>query len=190
MERHRSVLAITLIRLFFQCTVSLVAVNLLAGCVIKSSQLQGLNELLSDEDAPLQPYEWKLSWNQYEKIVYSVDMAPVYVFGNIFGDGITLSNFKLLEVQGLGQFNYLWQFIEKDGYIMAYESGQLRATYQCSEWTSNKESFSEFVGAIQSCVSTDGKVYRNTITFDKSGSINEFTYRLFGENTPLVLKKT
>ena len=169
--------------------IPIVAICFMAGCVIKSSQLQELDYHLNDNEVELKPYKWQLSWNRYEKAVYSVDMNPVYVFGNMFGDSITIRNFNLLEAQGLGQFNYLWQFIEKDGYIMAYDSGQLQATYQCSEWNTSKKPSLDSISVMQRCISTDGKVYRNTIKLDADGSVREIMYNLFGDKTSLILKK-
>lgn len=187
MGRCRSITTANLVFLVLRCA-GIAAACLMAGCVIKSSQLQELNQHLKDREIELKPYEWMLLWDKYQKKVYAVDMDPIYVFGNIYGDGITLQNFNLMEAQGLGQFNYLWQFFEKDGYVMAYESGHLRGTYQCSDWNFSLLS-TDSTGAKQKCVRTDGKVYHNFIKLDPYGSIQEITYDLFGGKSALILKK-
>ena len=134
MKTRKAITMIISVLFLLKCAV-LTMVFFITGCAIKSSQLKEINNRVNEKDTELRPFAWRLMWNQYEKVVYSVDLNPVYLFGNINGDAITIDNFNLQEAQGLGRFNYLWQFIEKDGSLRAYESGQLRETYQCSEWS-------------------------------------------------------
>ncbi|BFM05553.1 hypothetical protein GCM10025791_17620 [Halioxenophilus aromaticivorans] len=161
---------------------------LLEGCVhLKSTQLSGLSALLSEKEDPLLPYEWQIQWGEYQKNVYAVDLNPVYVFGNVFGDGVTLENMRIREAEGLGKFNHLWQFIERGEHIMAYESGVLRATFNCGGW--RMVSREPVVRLEQNCTELKGHLAVNSIELDAAGNVSKLVYSLFEGRPSLILSK-
>jgi len=166
----------------------LLAVSSLPACIqIRSAQLQGLKNLLTEQEDPLKPYEWTLQWGDYTQNVYVVGMNPVYVFGNIYGDAVTIENMSLREAESLGKFNYLWQFIEKNGYTTAYESAELRATFECGGW--KMKSRKPMVRLEQECKEAKGPIATNVIELDSDGNVLSITYALFSGYPPLVLTR-
>lgn len=161
---------------------------LTVGCIqIRSPQLQSLKDALTVKADPLLEYEWQLQWGDYQKNVYAVNLNPVYVFGNVFGDAITLESMRLREAEGLGRFNHLWQFIQRDDYIMAYESGQLRATFQCGGW--RMVSRTPVTRLEQRCTESQGATAVNSIEMDGEGNVSTLVYSLFEGRPSLVLRK-
>lgn len=162
--------------------------SLLTSCIqIRSPQLASLKNALVKKEDPLLPYEWQLQWGNYQKNVYAVNLNPVYVFGNVFGDGITLENMRLREAEGLGKFNHLWQFIERNNAIMAYESGTLRATFYCGGW--RMVSRNPVTRLEQSCTEAQGGVSINSIEMDAEGNVTGLVYSLFEGHPSLVIRK-
>lgn len=160
----------------------------ISGCVqLKSSQLSSLKNLLVVKDDPLLPYEWQVTWGDYQKNVYAVNLNPVYVFGNVFGDGITLENMRIREAEGLGKYNHLWQFISRNEHIMAYESGQLRATFVCGGW--RLVSRDPLTRLEQECKEAQGAIAINSIEMDGEGNVTSLVYSLFEGQPSLVIRK-
>lgn len=159
----------------------------LTGCSIYSSQLNTIKKIYTDDTKALAKYSWMLSFGSHQAEVFAVDQGDVTVFGNHLGDGIVLKDWELRELRGLGRFRYIWQIFHKDNYRMFYELGAFQGSYQCQKWLAS-ESLDGMLYK-QSCRSSAGKQFDNTIRVSQDGQATEMKFSILGESEPIVLTR-
>ena len=158
--------------------------TILAGCSIRSSQLNAVMGIFNKPEVPFDSNSWSVEYGDYSAAVYPVTVDGGTVFSNQRGDVILFDGWTVREVTGLG--HRLKLGITNDGASRRYMFGsRFVAQHQCDKWQLEQQSgmirFSEFCwGQSQ---------YTNIIQVDAEGRISLIMQNIDGSDLYLRLRK-
>ena len=157
----------------------------LSGCIVKSSQLNGLLDLIREPRMDLSNNSWIVRYTDYESIVYAISTSEGILFANNFGDQVLFDGWTLLKAQGMGRRQININISDKKN-IRTFERGDKAISkHHCNQWEQQKNS-----GAVrytQSC--SDKKRYENSILVKENGEISMIRQIVDESYTALTLTK-
>jgi hypothetical protein len=83
--------------------IPILAVILLSGCSVQSSQLSGLISLIREPSLDLSANSWLVRYSGYESVVYAVSTSEGTLFSNKAGDQVLFDGWMVRKVSGLGR---------------------------------------------------------------------------------------
>ena len=123
----------------------------LSGCIVKSSQLTSLFNLIKEPSLDLSANSWRLRYSDYESVVYAISTDRGTLFSNKAGDQILFDGWMVREVSGLGRRNLDIRIDQVDGVRLFKQGMRSLVSHNCKEW--QRETSSGIVKLSQNCVS-------------------------------------
>ena len=157
----------------------------LSGCVIQSSQLNNIFELIKEPSLDLSENSWALRYSDYETIVYAISTSDGILFSNNSGDQVLFDGWTVRVIEGIGR-RQLSLKISDNLSLRSFKRGnRLVSTHTCDGWETQKS-----LGAIrylQFC--NDGNGYHNSILVQNTGEISVIRQIVDERYTALTLTK-
>ena len=172
--------------IFTKSNLSLIAISIvLSGCIVKSSQLNGLIDLIKEPSMDLSNNAWIVRYSDYESIVYAVSTSEGILFSNHFGDQVLFDGWTLREAKGMGQRQININISDKKN-IRTFKIGaRTLSNHRCNQWEQKKN-----MGRVrytQYC--NDKQNYENSILVEESGNISMIRQIVDERYTALTLTK-
>ena len=165
--------------------IPILAVILLSGCSIQSSQLSGLVGLIKEPSLDLSVNSWLVRYSGYESVVYAVSTSEGTLFSNKAGDQVLFDGWTIRQVRGLGRRGLDIKIDELDGARTFKRGTRTLASHSCQEW--RREVSLGMVSLSQSC--GDRRDYSNSILVLEDGSISVIRQIVDERYTALTLTK-
>ena len=165
--------------------IPILAVILLSGCSLQSSQLSSLIGLIKEPSLDLSANSWLVRYSGYESVVYAVSTADGTLFSNKAGDQVVFDGWTIRQVRGLGRRGLDVRIDELDGARTFKQGARTLASHRCQEW--QREMSSGMVSLSQSC--GDRRDYSNSILVLEDGSISVIRQIVDERYTVLTLTK-
>ena len=165
--------------------IPILAVILLSGCSLQSSQLSSLIGLIKEPSLDLSANSWLVRYSGYESVVYAVSTADGTLFSNKAGDQVVFDGWTIRQVRGLGRRGLDVRIDELDGARTFKQGARTLASHRCQEW--QREMSSGMVSLSQSC--GDRRDYSNSILVLEDGSISVIRQIVDERYTALTLTK-
>ena len=165
--------------------IPILAVILLSGCSVQSSQLSSLISLIREPSLDLSANSWLVRYSGYESVVYAISTADGTLFSNKAGDQVLFDGWSIRQVSGLGRRGLDIKIDELDG-VRSFKRGtRTLASHRCQEW--QREMSSGMVSLSQNC--GDRRDYSNSILVLEDGSISVIRQIVDERYTALTLTK-
>jgi hypothetical protein len=163
----------------------IVALSLLAGCSVQSSQLSALMDYMNPPISDVSLDSWSVKYAGYESIVYPVNLPKGTLFSNQAGDQILFDGWAVRRVSGLGIGWPEFQNTDTENQRRFLQGSRTIAVHNCDEWKQKKKS-----GKKQfSQLCKGDKIYTNYILVDKDGEIIVIKQIVDDRYDPLILTK-
>ena len=173
-------------RIFITPHLTLIAMSIfLSGCIVQSSQLNSLLDLIKEPRMDLSNNSWIVRYSDYESIVYAISTSEGILFANNYGDQVLFDGWTLLKAQGMGRRKININISDKKN-IRTFERGNKAISkHRCNQWEQQKN-----LGKVrytQSC--SDKKRYKNSILVKDNGDISMIRQIVDERYTALTLTK-
>ena len=164
---------------------SIIIVTFLCGCVIQSSQLNGLLKLIERPTLDLSITSWKVSYADYESIVYAVSVPEGILFSNKAGDQVFFDGWVVRKIRGLGRHQLSLDIYDDANLRTFKRANRVLSHHSCNEWAQQKSL--EVTRYSQYC--SDKEAYKNSILLKKNGEISIIRQIVDERYTAIVLSK-
>ena len=173
-------------RIFITPNVTLIAMSIfLSGCIVQSSQLNGLFDLIKGPRLDLSSNSWIVRYSEYESIVYAISIPEGILFANNFGDQVLFDGWILQKVQGMGR-RQINMYISDKKNIRSFKRGNRTfSNHRCNQWEQQKNQ--GMVRYTQYC--SDKQGYINSILVNEEGNISVIRQIVDERYTALTLTK-
>ena len=173
-------------RNLIKCKFILLAVSIfLSGCVVQSSQLNALLELIKEPSLDLSTNSWLVRYADYEEIVFAVSTSEGILFSNKFGDQLLFDGWTLREVQGMGRRQINMIILDKKNIRIFKRGDRTISNHRCDQWEQQKNQaivrYTQYCSAKQS--------YKNSILVKENGDISMIRQIVDERYTALTLTK-
>ena len=165
--------------------IPILAVILLSGCSLQSSQLSGLIGLIKEPSLDLSENSWLVRYSDYESVVYAVSTSDGTLFSNKAGDKVLFDGWMVRKVSGLDRRGLDIKIDQLDDVRTFKRGKRTLASHRCQEWQS--EMNSGMVSLSQNC--GDRRDYSNSILVLEDGSISVIRQIVDERYTALTLTK-
>ena len=157
----------------------------LSGCIVQSSQLTGLVNLIKEPSLDFSANSWLVRYSGYESLVYAVSTNRGTLFSNKAGDQILFDGWMVREVSGLGRRGLYIKIDEVDGVRTFKQGARTLVSHECQGW--QRETNLGMVSLSQEC--GDRRDYRNSIMVLEDGTISVIRQIVDERYTTLTLTK-
>ena len=157
----------------------------LSGCIVQSSQLNGLLELIKEPPMDLSTNSWLARYSDYESIVYAVSTQEGTLFSNNFGDQVLFDGWTFRKIRGMGRRQINVSISDKKTIRIFKRGNRTTSNHRCDQWRQQKK-----FGAVkytQYC--SDKQSYENSILVEESGNISMIRQIVDERYTALTLTK-
>jgi len=157
----------------------------LSGCIVQSSQLNGLLELIKEPPMDLSTNSWLARYSDYESIVFAVSTQEGILFSNNFGDQVLFDGWTLRNVKGMGRRQVNISISDNKNIRYFKRGNRTISSHGCDQWEQQKNR-----GAVrytQGC--SDTKSYKNSILVRENGDISMIRQIVDERYTALTLTK-
>lgn len=157
----------------------------LCGCVVQSTQLRTLVELISEPKMDLSESNWLVKYGDYESRVYAVSASDGILFANREGDQIFFDGWILRKIRGIGNYR-LNINIDESNKVRSFTKGRrIVSKHICNEWIGERNS-----GQIRYHQQCSGRqIYKNNILIGDNGHILTIRQIVDERHTALTLSK-
>ena len=168
-----------------------------SSCVIKSSQLSNLKDLLDNEASYYENNGWSISYRDKETLVYAVKIPEGTLFSNKEGDQVFFDGWSIRFISGLGYSGDRIKIVDKSNLRQFYRNDRLIAEQTCESWrqqsNQNKKFFSQIcsnkISNIGNKKESMKREYRNSIVVEENMNISLIRQIVDERYTPLTLTK-
>ena len=173
-------------RIFITPNLILIAMSIfLSGCIVQSSQLNGLLDLFKEPRIDLSNNSWIVRYSDYESIVYALSTSKGILFANSFGDEVLFDGWTLRKARGMGRRQININISDKKNIRTFKRGDKTISKHQCNQGEQQKNL--EAVRYTQSC--GDKKRYKNSILVKDNGDISMIRQIVDERYTALTLTK-
>ena len=158
---------------------------LISGCILQSSQLNTIKDILRESDTDKSSSEWRVDFRGYTASIFAVKVDNGVLFSNSLGDQVLFDGWSIRGVKGMGKYQ-LHHLIEDDlNYRSFSYKKHFLLGYFCDKWIEQKKfgikRFSKNCG--------DKSDYVNEILVDSDGRISLIRQFVDNSDTPMTLIK-
>ena len=157
----------------------------LSGCILQSTQLNGILQLFKEPSFNIEENAWLVSISGYESVVYAVSTTDGILFSNKLGDQIVFDGWVVRKVRGLGHTRLNVNIFDLENARTFKRGNRILARHNCDGWEQQKSL--KVVRYIQRC--NDRHHYKNSISTRNSGDISAIRQIVDERYTALTLTK-
>ena len=173
-------------RSFISSKLTLIALLVvLSGCIVQSSQLNGLLELIKEPPMDLSENSWLARYSDYESIVFAVSTQKGTLFSNNFGDQVFFDGWTFRKIQGMGDRQINMSISDKKNIRIFKRGNRSISNHRCDKWELQKNQ--GMVRYTQYC--SDRQGYTNSILVNEDGDISVIRQIIDERYTALTLSK-
>ena len=164
---------------------SILLTTLLSACVLQSSQLNGLLDLIKEPEVDLAMSSWEVRYNGYQSVVYAVSTSEGILFSNSAGDQVLFDGWTIREVVRMGQHQSSLSIDDVSNNRFFKRRNKIVSSHSCDQWRMRNNlgltSYSQACRARQA--------YKNSILIKNNGDISVIRQIVDERYTPLMLTK-